>query len=132
VASGDVNGDGFMDIIATGRSFYTDGKLMGESQQNFLFLNKGNDNNWIKVRLKGTVSNLSGFNARVIVAAGDLIQTRELYSATGYNSQDDPTLNFGLARQTQVDFIEVIWPSGQTQRLENPKPQQVVTMTEPE
>ena len=132
VASGDVNGDGFMDIIATGRSFYTDGKLMGESQQNFLFLNKGNRNNWIKVRLKGTTSNRSGFNARVKVVAGDLSQTRELYSTTGYNSQDDPTLNFGLARQTQVDFIEVIWPSGKTQRLENLKPRQVVTITEPE
>jgi hypothetical protein len=132
VASGDVNGDGFMDIIAVNRTYYNRGELISESQQNFLFLNKGNRNNWIKVALKGTTSNRSAFNARVIVTAGNLVQTRELYSATGYNSQDDPTLNFGLARKKHVDSIEVIWPSGKTQRLEDLEPGQVVTIVEPE
>lgn len=131
VASGDVNGDGFMDIIATNRSFYNRGELISESQQTFLFLNRGNRNNWIKVALKGTTSNRSAFNARVVVVAGDLVQTRELYSATGYNSQDDPTLNFGLGRRKHVDSIEVIWPSGKIQRLEDLEPGQVITIEEP-
>jgi hypothetical protein len=121
-----------MDIIAVNRTYHNRGELISESQQNFLFLNKGNRNNWIKVALKGTTSNRSAFNARVIVTAGNLVQTRELYSATGYNSQDDPTLNFGLARKKHVDSIEVIWPSGKTQRLEDLEPGQVVTIVEPE
>ena len=120
VASGDVNGDGFSDIIATSRP----------KGRNWLFLNKGNDNNWIKVKLVGTKSNKSAFNARVIVTSGDLEVTKEIYSSTGYNSVDDPALIFGLGKRDSVDSIEVIWPSGIVQRLDNVSPGQTVTITE--
>lgn len=130
VASGDVNGDGFPDIIATSRTHYTDGKLISPRQRNWLLLNKGNQNNWIKIKLVGVKSNRSGFNARVKVVSGDLEITRELYSSTGYNSVDDPALIFGLGNRDNVSSIEVVWPSGTVQRLENPGIGQVVTITE--
>ena len=120
VASGDVNNDGFSDIIATSRP----------NGRNWLFLNKGNDNNWIKVKLVGTKSNKSAINARVKVVSGDLEVTKEIYSATGYNSVDDPALIFGLGKRDTVDFIHVIWPSGTVQHLEGVSPGQTVTITE--
>jgi hypothetical protein len=95
-----------------------------------LFLNKGNDNSWIKVKLVGTESNRSGYNARVTVKAGDLIQTRELLSTTGYNSADDPTLIFGVGERDRVDTIEVTWPGGAIQTLENYEARQTVTIME--
>ena len=130
VAAGDVNGDGFPDIFATNRSHHKDGKPIHEVQQTWLFLNKGNDNSWIKVKLIGTKSNRTGYNARVTVTAGELSQTRELVSTTGYNSADDPTLIFGLGRRNQVDRIEVTWPSGIVQILDNPESEQTVIIEE--
>ena len=95
-----------------------------------MFLNKGNDNSWIKVKLIGTKSNRTGYNARVTVTAGELSQSRELVSTTGYNSADDPTLIFGLGRRNQVDQIEVTWPSGIVQILENPESEQTIVIEE--
>ncbi len=132
VASGDVNGDGFPDIIATGRSHYTSGKLISQQQRNYLLLNQGNDNNWVKVKLTGTKSNRSAFNARVKVTSGDHVVTRELYSSTGYNSVDDPALIFGLGHRDKIDSVEVTWPSGTVQRLDDVSPGQTVEITEPE
>ncbi len=132
VASGDVNGDGFPDIIATGRTHYTSGKLISQQQRNYLLLNQGNDNNWVKVKLTGTKSNRSAFNARVKVTSGDHVVTRELYSSTGYNSVDDPALIFGLGHRDKIDSVEVTWPSGTVQRLDDVSPGQTVEITEPE
>jgi hypothetical protein len=132
VASGDVNGDGFPDIIATGRSHYTSGKLISQQQRNYLLLNQGNDHNWVKVKLTGTKSNRSAFNARVKVTSGDHVVTRELYSSTGYNSVDDPALIFGLGHRDKIDSVEVTWPSGTVQRLNDVSPGQTVEITEPE
>ena len=132
VASGDVNGDGFPDIIATGRSHYTSGKLISQQQRNYLLLNQGNDHNWVKVKLTGTKSNKSAFNARVKVTSGDHVITRELYSSTGYNSVDDPALIFGLGHRDKIDSVEVTWPSGTVQRLDDVSPGQTVEITEPE
>lgn len=131
VASGDVNGDGFPDIFASNRSHYADdGNPIHEPQQTWLFLNKGNNNYWIKVKLIGTKSNRTGYNARVTVTAGDLTQTRELMSTTGYNSADDPILIFGLGTLDTVDRIEVIWPSGTRQVLGPQNAGQTITITE--
>ena len=130
VASGDVNGDGFADIVATNRTYYRAGERISAQQQNWLFLNRGNDNHWIKIRLTGTRSNRSAYNARVRVVAGDLEQFRELFSATGYNSADDATLIFGLGSHRHVDLIEVTWPSGSVQTLRDVATRQTLTITE--
>lgn len=130
VASGDVNGDGFPDIVATNRTYYKSGERISDQQQNRLFLNRGNDNHWIKVRLIGTRSNRNAYNARVRLVAGDLQQYRELFSATGYNSADDATLIFGLGPRSQVDLIEVTWPSGSVQTLRDVAAGQTLTITE--
>ena len=79
VASGDVNGDGFADIVGTARTFYNRGEMLSDPQRNFLWLNQGNGNHWIKVRLEG-----QRLNARIRVASGDLVQWREIFSSTGY------------------------------------------------
>ena len=40
-------------------------------------------------------------------------------SGAGYQSGNDPRLNFGLGLQTVADLVEVVWPSGQHQYLTN-------------
>ena len=115
VASGDVNGDGFTDIVGTARTFYNRGELLSPLQRNFLWLNRGNGNHWIKVRLEG-----QRLNARVRVAAGDLVQWREIFSSTGYNSVDEPAPIFGLGSRDSVDRVDVCWADGRVQTILDP------------
>ncbi|MBN2362105.1 MAG: ASPIC/UnbV domain-containing protein, partial [Deltaproteobacteria bacterium] len=56
--------------------------------------------------------NGSAIGARVVVTAGDLVQTRELFSGQGHFANQQPlVLNFGLGGHHRVDRIEVRWPS---------------------
>ena len=130
VASGDINGDGFADIFATSRTYYNSGKLISAAQQNRLFLNRGNANRWLRIKLVGTSGNSNAYNARVRVLAGDLQQHRELFSATGYNSADDPTMLVGLAQHDEADIVEVTWPNGKVQTLQNVRAGTTLTITE--
>ena len=115
VASGDVNGDGFTDIVGTARTFYNRGEMLSEPQRNFLWLNRGNGNHWIKVRLEG-----QRLNARIRVASGDLVQWREIFSSTGYNSVDEPAPIFGLGPRESVDRVDVCWADGRVQTVLDP------------
>jgi enediyne biosynthesis protein E4 len=82
------------------------------------------DNNSIKVRTIGTKSNRSGIGARVrCVAKTDGKIARELIdevrSGSGYISQSDLRVHFGLGKATQVDLLEIRWPSGHIDTLKN-------------
>ena len=81
--------------------------------------NKGNRNNWISLHLIGETSNRDGLGARVTISSGGLKQVAQKKSASGYLSQNDPRLHFGLGSNDTVDRIEVVWPSGIIQVLEN-------------
>jgi len=97
----------------------------------FLRNNKGNQNNWLMLKLTGTTSNRDGIGARVKVTSGGKVQTAQKKSTTGYLSQNDPRLHFGLAKNEMVDRIEIKWSSGKIQVLENIKANQILTVTEP-
>lgn len=98
----------------------------------FLRNNKGNQNNWITIDLRGTVSNRDAVGARIRVTAGGKTQTAQKKSTTGYLSQNDPRMHFGLAQSDVVDKIEIKWPSGKVQSLENVKVNQILEVKEPE
>jgi hypothetical protein len=96
----------------------------------FLRNNKGNQNNWITLNLIGTVSNRDGIGARIKVTSGGKVQTNQKKSTSGYLSQNDPRMHFGLAKNEMVDRIEIKWPSGKLQVLENIKVNQILTIKE--
>lgn len=85
---------------------------------------------WIKVALVGTKSNRDGIGALVEVAAGGLKQRAERVAASGYLSQDDWRLHFGLGSATRADRITITWPSGIKQVVENVAADQVITIRE--
>lgn len=96
----------------------------------FLRNNKGNLNNWLLINLVGTTSNRDGIGARVKVTSGGQVQASQKRSTTGYLSQNDPRMHFGLAKNKNVEKIEIKWPSGKVQLLENIKANQILTITE--
>jgi enediyne biosynthesis protein E4 len=93
--------------------------------------NKGNLNNWLTLNLIGTTSNRDGIGARVKLTSGGKIQVAQKKSTTGYLSQNDPRMHFGLAKNNLVERIEIKWPSGKLQILENIKVNQILTVKEP-
>ena len=89
------------------------------------------ENNWLKVKCVGVKSNRSGIGARVICKphGGSRAQVDEVRSGGGYLSQNDLRLHFGLGKAETAD-LEIRWPSGQVDRLEGVKANQVVRVVE--
>ena len=146
LAHGDLNGDGFVDLIATNSSgdIYIPGLPGGppataaRTGPLFVWLNGHNANNWITLRLKGrmavdgTGSNADGIGARVYLTAGSHTQVQEVRAGSSYLSMDSTDLEFGLGDNEVVEEIEIIWPSGRTQMIENADANQVMTIIEPQ
>jgi len=90
--------------------------------------------NSIRVDLTGTKSNRSGFGATVAVKAGGSTYTQVMDGKSGYVSQSDSPLYFGLADASEVDSITVSWPSGATQTVAGPiaADNSIVAVTESE
>ena len=86
---------------------------------------------WISIRLVGRRSNRDGIGARVEALAGGRRQTHERVAGSGYLSQDDPRVHFGLGAASKIDKLTITWPSGGVQVLENVATDRIVTITEP-
>ena len=125
VATADYDLDGFLDL------FVTNGAGLGPPGGPYqLFRNKGNDNNWLEIDLEGVESNRDGIGAQVFVTAGGVTQLREQSGEIHKWSQDHKRLHFGLADNTQVDSVEIRWPSGVVQQLENVEANQLLEVVE--
>ena len=88
-------------------------------------------NHWIAFKLVGTRSNRSAIGAEVLIEAGDLKQRRVVDGGSGFSSQNDRRLHFGLGNREWVDRVVIQWPSGTQQILQRPAIDRIVTVTEP-
>ncbi len=86
---------------------------------------------WILLKLEGRRSNRSAIGARVKLVAAGRAQTGEVRSGGSYLSQNDLRLHFGLGAAAKVERIEILWPSGRKQTLEDKACDRVLTIREP-
>ena len=86
--------------------------------------------NWLRVKLVGTISNRDGVGARVVLTAGEAVRTQELHAGASYLCSNDPRVSFGLGDHTTIDRLEIRWPSGIVQVLENIKANRALVVTE--
>ena len=121
VTTADYDMDGFLDL------FIDSGNEAGYHQ---LFNNQGNDNNWLEIDLEGVETNRDGIGAQVFLTAGGVTQMREQTGGVHKWSQNHQRIHFGLADNTQVDLLEIRWPSGVVQQLENFEANQLLQIVE--
>ena len=121
-AFGDLNNDGFIDVAIN----CNDGNAV-------ILQNKGNENRWLSINTVGTVSNRDGIGARLhLVTDSGQHQYAMVGCAGSYLSSSDKRVHFGLGPKGSVALLEIIWPSGITQRLENLPANKIIKVREPE
>ncbi len=108
VAHADFDRDGDLDIFVAN---------WGSSDQvNRFYENLTENQNWISIRLKGKTSNKYGIGAKVQIFITELNSVKQLsrwmYPVTGYGSQNDYELHFGLGNVKRIDSLSIQWPSG--------------------
>ncbi len=87
-------------------------------------------NHWIGLKAVGTKSNRDGIGARVTLKVGARLLVNEIRSGSSFDSNSDMRMHFGLAAATKIDWIQVRWPSGLTERFENVAVDTIQTLKE--
>jgi hypothetical protein len=116
----DFDGDGDLDVLVSTNN--------GAAH---LYRNDGgNHNHWLQLHLVGTRSNKDGIGAVVHVTSAQGKQTQTVHSGSSYCSSSDLALTFGLGSDQTASSVEIDWPSGKHQKLDNVKSNQRLTATE--
>ena len=116
-AVGDLDGDGALEVVIGN---------MGARPS--LLKNYGTHKNWLLVRCVGVKCNRDAVGARAYVYVGSRRLSGEVQSGSGYVSQNDPRLHFGLADDARYERIEVAWPGGEREAFPGGAANQVVTV----
>jgi hypothetical protein len=109
VAKGDINNDGYADMVVQNAKNY----------ESFLWQNSGGTNRYIKISLKGTISNKMGIGSWINVYAGGAHYTQYTLCGENYMSQSSQHKIFGLSQQTIVDSVVVEYLSGVVDKYYN-------------
>jgi hypothetical protein len=100
---GDLFNSGRLDIVTTALS----------NPARILRNTTSNSNNWVKFQLVGTKSNRMAIGARLKVTTDDGSSQYDIVSTSaGYQSSRDHRAHFGLGPFTTVKRVEIRWPSG--------------------
>jgi len=83
-------------------------------------------------KLVGTKSNHAAIGARVTILAAGVRQFIEVRDGGSYLSQNDLRQHFGLGTATKLDFVEIRWPNGVVEKLENIAADAIYTIVEGE
>ncbi len=107
--SGDYDNDGDLDLLIVNLN----------DRPTLLRNDGGNTSHWLKVNARLAGGKSQAIGARVLVQTGGLTQVAEVSPVTGYLSQADPRLNFGLGLAEKADMVRIRWPNGQLSELKD-------------
>lgn len=130
VATGDYDGDGFLDIFSGSSTVDRSDGTHSLGTPNYLFRNQGNNNNWLQIDLQGNQANRDGIGTKVFAIAGGKVQLRQHSDQTHRIAQDQPWLHFGLGENERVALLRIEWASGAIQELPNITANQTIEIFE--
>ncbi len=113
-AVGDLNNDGFLDILNGSTIRYA----------------VPNGNNWIKVTLQGIQSNSNGIGARVEIHGAFGKQIRDIRSGEGFEFMSSLNAHFGIGTNIAISQVVIKWPSGTVDTINNPAINQTLNVVE--
>jgi|HubBroStandDraft_6_1064221.scaffolds.fasta_scaffold108912_2 hypothetical protein len=121
-AFGDLNNDGFPDIVVT--------SLMEKPR--ILLNSADNGNHWMVLELTGHASNRDAIGAKVkLTTASGRVLHNHVAVSVGFMSSSDKRVHFGLGEEKEIREIEIRWPSGRVQKLEGVKADRFLKVDEP-
>lgn len=109
----DIDSDGDLDIVTN--DFNSEPTILISDLST-----KKSDLNYLKIDLEGTTSNREGLGAIVRIKIGEKIYSQLHNGKSGYLSQSNMPLYFGLGAANSVQSITIEWPSGKKQVMEGP------------
>jgi hypothetical protein len=120
-ALGDLDGDGRVDVVATALSAPAE-----------IWMNRSEHaGHWLDIALRGVRSNRDGIGARIKVMSATVgTQYNHMTTSVCYASSSDGPVHFGLGPDTAAEIVEIHWPGGGVQTLNNVKADQVLKVTE--
>ncbi|NRA94386.1 MAG: VCBS repeat-containing protein [Psychroserpens sp.] len=114
-AYGDLNNDGYIDAFNSGQIYLN---------------NAETNNNWIKVNMVGTATNINGIGARVEIYTPSGVQMRDITAGDGFRYMSTMNAHFGIGTDTSVSKIVVYWPNSDCEEYLNPAINQAFTAVE--
>ena len=122
-AYGDFDNDGDLDLLITANN----------GPARLLRNENGNQNDLVRVRLVGAKSNRDAIGAKVLVGGPNGMRLMQMVrTGSSYCSQSELPLTFGLGRAEKAGPVamQIIWPNGQTETIQNAMPNQSITIEE--
>jgi hypothetical protein len=120
-ALGDFDGDGRIGVVVTSMDRPAE-----------LWMNRSpNHNHWLDIALRGVKSNRDGIGARIKVVTKAGAQYNHQTSSVCYASSSLGPVHFGLGAEARAQKVEITWPSGIVQTLEDVEADRILKVTEP-
>jgi enediyne biosynthesis protein E4 len=119
-ALGDFDGNGRIDVVVTSMDANAE-----------LWMNHSpKAGHWLDIALHGTKSNRDGIGARIQVVTKTGVQYNHQTSSVCYASSSLGPVHFGLGADSKAQKVQITWPSGIVQTLENVEADRVLKITE--
>jgi hypothetical protein len=131
LASGDVDNDGDLDLLAVNNGAPPN-LLLNDGPARPRGAEAAAEAGALLVQVVGTTSNRSGIGTKLTLTTGARRQVREVQSGSSYLAQNDLRAHFGLGRAERAERLEIRWPDGSTEVVENVASNQRVTVRQGE
>ena len=103
-AFADFDNDGDLDLVVNNME-----------EVSFIMENKlESNNNYVRFKITGDLTNQNAIGAKVKITMGDQIQYQELHVSRGYQSSIENILHFGIGTNEKIDKVEITWLNGKT------------------